>query len=53
VIYNRVLCENLEFLGQSVAGRPYFLAASSALESILTWSFPVAFYPFITQRSYA
>jgi hypothetical protein len=41
------------FWGQSVAGRPHFLAARSAPEPNSTLSFPIAFYPLITQHSYA
>jgi hypothetical protein len=42
-----------KFWGQSVAGRRHFLAARSSPEPNLSRSFPVAFYPMRTQRSYA
>jgi hypothetical protein len=41
------------FWGQSVAGRPHFLAVGLPPEPNSTRSFPVAFYPLRTQRSYA
>jgi hypothetical protein len=53
VIYKGILGKNSEFLWQSVVGRPHFLASRSAPEPNSTQSFPVAFYPLRTQRSYA
>jgi hypothetical protein len=52
VIYKGILGKSLNFWGQSVAGRPHFIAAGPAPGPFSTWSFPVAFYSLRDQRSY-
>jgi hypothetical protein len=53
LIYNRILGEIQNFLGQSVVGRPHFMAAQASPDPNSIRSFPIAFYPLRTQRSYA
>jgi hypothetical protein len=52
VIYKGILGKSHNFGGQSVAGRPHFLAAPPAPGPFSTRSFPTAFYSFKDQCPY-